>query len=231
MKKILIARALHTLFDRGKTFLNRADVKVFDADTSEEALAIHRAEQVNLIITRLEQPGMACEQFCSLIREEEGLRAVSIILVCENNSAAIERSAQCRVNEVLLQPVHPLVLMVKAQQLIDIGTRETLRVVLSADINGRSGDEQIFCRSRNISATGILIVTDRRLAEGTRLSCQFHLPNAKKIQVTGKVVRVQQAPGDEEYQYGLLFTEITPETRQQLIDFVGSMSRDRAAPR
>ncbi len=231
MKRILIARDLHTLLERGKTFLNRPDMTVLTADTSDEALAIHRAERVHLIITRLELPGMDCERFCSAIRDNADLRTVSIIVVCENKPAAIERGTQCRVNEVLLQPVHPLVLMVKAQQLLDVSARETLRAVISVTIEGRSGDEDVICRSLNVSATGMLIETGQQLAVGDRFACQFHLPNAKMIEVAGKIVRTQQAPDDALRRYGLMFTEITPETRQHLIDFVGhAVSRERTIP-
>ncbi len=223
MKKILIARDLHVLLEQNKTFLNRTDVKAFVADTSDDALRMHRTERADLIITRIDLPGMSCEQFCSQIRADETLRTVSIILVSPNTSAALGRCAECRANAVLLQPVHPLVLMVKAQQLLDIAARETLRVLLRADVDTRSGDESFICRSRNISATGMLIESDKRLAEGSRMSCIFYLPNARKVQVTGKVVRIhEQAPGDEEFQYGLMFMDVTPETRQLLIDFVGS---------
>ncbi len=222
MKKIVIARDLHALLERNKTFLNRTDVTAFSAATSDEALTIHRREHADLIITRIDLPGTGCEQFCSLIREDASLRAVSIILVCSNNPAAIERSTHCRANAVLLMPVHPLVLMVKAQQLLNIAARETLRVMLTASVEGRSGDESFICRSRNISATGMLIETEKPLAEQTRMFCQFYLPNAKKVEVSGVIMRIQPPPpGGEDYQYGLMFTDITPETRQLLIDFVG----------
>jgi DNA-binding response OmpR family regulator len=221
MKKILIAHDIHALMEQHQTFLHRSDFSVFVAATTDEALKIHRAERVDLIIAQLDMPGMPSEEFCSLIREDEGLRAVSLIMVCADMPAAIERSGHCRANAVLLQPVHPVVLMVKAQQLLEIAARETLRVLLGASVDTRLGEESFICRSRNVSATGMLIETDRPLAEGDRLSCLFYLPNAKKIEASGKIVRApERAPGNEDVEYGLMFTEITPEARQLLIDYV-----------
>lgn len=226
MKKILIARDLHGLLEQNETFVKRADLKVFVASTNDEALKIHRVERVNLIITQLDMPGMAGEQFCSMIRGDEDLRAVSMIMACRDTPEAINRSAQCRANVVLLHPVHPFVLMVKAQQLLDIAAREMLRVLLSASVDGRVDDEPFYGRVRNISATGMLIETDNRISEGARLSCQFYLPNAKKIQTSGKIIRIiEQTPGDEDYQYGLMFTDVTPETRQLLVDYIKDASR------
>jgi CheY-like chemotaxis protein len=222
MKKILIAQDIRVILEKDKSLLNRTDLAVFAAATNDEALKIHRAERVNLIITHLDMPGMTSEEFCSLIREDECLRAVSMIMVCADTPAAIEQTERCRANAVLLRPVHPLLLMVKAQQLLDVAARETLRVLLNASVDSRSENESFFCRSRNVSATGMLIESDKPLDEGMRLSCVFYLPNAKKIQASAKIIRtIERAPGDEDYQYGLMFTDIAPEARQQLLDFVG----------
>jgi DNA-binding response OmpR family regulator len=226
MKKILIARDLHVLLKQNDTFLKRTDLAVFVAATNDEALNIHRLERVNLIIAQLDMPGMASEQFCSMIREDEDLRAVSMIMVCADTPEAIERSVQCRANVVLQYPVHPFVLMVKAQQLLDIAAREMLRVLLSASVDGRIEDEPFLCRVRNISATGMLIECDTPLAEGARLSCMFYLPNARKIEVSGRIMRsLEQSPGHEVRQYGLMFTDITNEAKRLLADYVEKSSR------
>jgi c-di-GMP-binding flagellar brake protein YcgR len=106
-----------------------------------------------------------------------------------------------------------------------------LRVLLSVniDIGAQSKNESFSCCSRNVSATGMLIETDEALAEGARLSCSFYLPHAKKIQAAGKIVRVvERAPGDDLYQYGLMFTEIDPESTKLLTDYVqGTSSKSR----
>ncbi len=226
MKKILIARDLHALLEQNDTFLKRKDILVFVASTNDEALNIHRVERANLIITQLNMAGMTSEQFCSIIREDENLRAVSLIMVCADTPEAIDRSAQCRANAVLLYPVHPFVLMVKAQQLLDIAAREMLRVVLSASIDGSVNDEPFYGRVRNISTTGMLIECDAPLAKGARVSCMFYLPNAKKIEVSGKIIRsLDQSPGQKDHHYGLMFTDITAEAKRLLTDYVEHTSR------
>lgn len=221
MKKILIAQDIHNLLENSNTFLSRADFAVFDASTNDELLDLHRTERADLIITKLDMPGMPTEQLCSLIREDSGLRAVSLIMISENTPAAVEQSSRCRANAVLLRPVHPVLLMAKAQQLLDIAARETLRVLLSASVDGHSENEPICCRTSNVSSTGMLIEADQPLAEGGRLTCVFYLPNARKIKAACKIIRaLERAPGDEDYKYGLMFTDITPEAKKLLIDYV-----------
>ncbi len=231
MKKVLLAHDINDLLEQNHTFLDRTDFTVFTAATHSEALAIHRIEQVDLIITQLDLPGMTGEQFCSLIREDSGLRRASVILLCANTPEAIKHAGRCRANAVLLQPIHPVVLMVKAQQLLNIAGRETLRVLLSAKMDSLSDGASFFCRTVNVSATGMLIETNKHLAEGARMSCSFYLPNAKKIQAAGKIIRTAvPVTGDDDYQYGLMFTDITPEAKQLLVDFIVKTSMKSRPP-
>jgi DNA-binding response OmpR family regulator len=231
MKKVLIEHDIYDLLESSNTFLSRMDFTVVVAATNDELLNSHRAERADLIITKLDMPGMPSEKLCSLIRDDAGLREVSIIMVCENTRAAIEQSSRCRANAVLLRPVHPVLLMAKAQQLLDIAERETLRVLLSASVETHAKDDSFYCRTRNVSATGMLIETDQPLNEGDRLTCVFYLPNAKKITASGKIIRtIERAPGDEDYKYGLMFTNLTPQSKKLLTEYVEEISRKPYPP-
>lgn len=221
MKNVVIAEPIHALLHQDVTFLDRKDMRIFTAATNDEVLAVHRAERMDLIITRLDLPGMSAEQLFHTIREDPAIRAVSAILACANTPDAVAESARCRANAVLLDPLHPVVIMVKAQQLLAIAARGSLRVLLGVTVDGRFGKEAFYCRSRNISASGILIETRRKLKDGERLSCQFSLPGGAKVQAMGKIVRiVEYTPGAEGHQYGLMFTDTDPEVTALLAAFV-----------
>jgi c-di-GMP-binding flagellar brake protein YcgR len=68
----------------------------------------------------------------------------------------------------------------------------------------------------------MLIETDKPLPDNARLSCSFLLPDSTSlIHASGKIVRtVDQNRGENTYQYGLMFTDILPETKQQLTEYV-----------
>ncbi len=226
MKKVLVAHVVHNYLKHDPEFREWKDVAIFVAASNEEALSIHRAEQVNLIITDLKMPGMSSREFCAAIRGDAGLRAVSIIMICANEIAAIEESLRCRTNAILLRPVHPLVLMTKARQLVDVPPRGVYSALLSVRIEGRPREEGFFCRSQNISAAGVLIESDRQLSEGMRLECSFLIPESKQVaHIPAKVVRVvEQAGAENGRQYGLMFTDMPPEVRQLLVDYGKKMS-------
>src|SRR5512140_3712679 len=99
-------------------------------------------------MTRLDMPGMASAELFQLIREDAALRTVSAIMACANTPEAIKESSRCRVNAVLLDPLHPVLLMAKAQQLLDIAARESIRVLLGIIVDGRFGREAFYCRSK-----------------------------------------------------------------------------------
>jgi DNA-binding response OmpR family regulator len=225
MRKVLVMGALHALLEQEKTFLGRADVEVFTAATGEEALKVHRAERMDLIMVPLELPGMAGERFCNRIREEAGPARAALIMTCANTPEAIKASSRCRADAVLLEPLHPLLLVAKAQQLLYISARNSIRVALNSDVEARTSEGSFYCRTRNVSASGMLIETERLLAEGNELSCQFYVPVARQVRAAGRIVRIiQHTPGNKSFQYGLIFTEIDPDTRQMLGDYAESLS-------
>jgi DNA-binding NarL/FixJ family response regulator len=228
MKKVIVEQSIRALLEQDDTFLDRQDLRVFTVGTNDEMFAIHSAEHADLIITRIGLPGGAAEELFRMIREDPVLRTVSVILAVPNTPEAIEQSKQCRVNAVMLDPLHPSVVIVKAQQLLNIDMRESLRVLLGVTVDGRAGKEAFYCRSRNISASGMLIETRRRIAEGERLHCQFSLPNGAKIETPAKVIRIiRYTPGAEGHQYGLMFTDIAPGTKQLIADHIAGKRSER----
>ena len=91
MKKIIIEADIYEALRKEQSFLNRSDIKTFTAVTNEEALAVHKAEKADLIVTKLDTPPMNGETLCSLIREDQALSGVSMLIVCSNTPSDHER--------------------------------------------------------------------------------------------------------------------------------------------
>jgi DNA-binding response OmpR family regulator len=226
MKKVLIAPDIITLLVQQQSFLSRTDLQVFTADTNEEALDIHREEKVHLIINHFTTREMSSEQFCSVVREDKELSRVSVIIICAKIRSDIEASERCKANAIVTRPVDGALLLEKAQQLLNISSRASFRVLLNVSVDGTIGNTSFFCRSENISASGMLIETDQALRKGDKIACSFFLPAGTRIQTAAEVVRsIRQARGSRPYQYGLRFIHLTPEAKRALAAFVETKSQ------
>ena len=225
MKKVLIGQDVHKTLRQKNSFLDRTDIKIFTTASNDETLKIHQEERVHLIITEIDMPGMNSEQLFSLIRKDADLRSVSVLMICPNTPAALEQSSRCGANAVLLRPVSPAMLLAKAQQLLEIAWRETYRVLVSVEgnaiIHGNPLNTTFFCRSQNISTTGMLIETDKTLAQGDHVVCSFFLPDSIRVQATGEIIRVlPPVSGAIAKQYGIKFSGLPSEVRKALESFV-----------
>lgn len=229
MKKVLITGSVQKALGSEKGFISRSDIQQFIADTGEEALALHRANKVNLMIITLDLPGMACEVLCAAIRKDPALRTVSIMILCKDEAGAVRRASGCGANAVLKLPIDAAQLAKQARNLLEIAWRESYRVLLRVNVEGNQNDKSFFCSSENISASGMLIETDKPILPGSRIQCSFFLPDSVQIKTTGEVVRVMpKAAGARTGRYGIKFLQLTAEGRAAIESFVvkkGQMAR------
>jgi len=226
MKKILVTDKIMTIIEKEKNFLHREGVKLLSAATNGEVMSIHRTERVDIIIADLHTPGMKIEELCSAIRSDNVLSKVSMIILSPDNAVDIERSAQCKANAVLTLPMDPAQLLEKVRQLMEISWRESYRVLVSVSVSGSSKDRSFFCRSGNISTTGMLIETEKVFDKGDRLACSFFLPDSAQIKTNGEIVRVmKQVAGSKTCQYGVRFSLLPAEAKSAIEVFVEKKSQ------
>lgn len=215
MKKVLLVNSTRHFFEEGKSLLDRRDFQVFQAPTADQALRLHRQEQVDLIVSDLALPEAGGDVLCTKIRDNTEYRHVSIILICHNNPEEQERAARASANICLFRPFPARVLLDHVEKLLAVSVRKCYRVLLRARVQGAKDDEVFFCTSRDISSTGILIEADRALLSGDLLNCSFYLPDSEHVTANGEVVRKVVADGKTSY--GIRFTELSP-AHQQAID-------------
>lgn len=219
MKKILLVNSSRYFFDEGKSLLDRKDFQVFLAPNALMALQIHRQEKVNLIVSDLDMPEMGGDTLSSRIREDNGSRAVSIILICHDTPDEIRRANSCGANICLKKPLSAKTLLEHVEKLLTVSVRRGYRVLLRARVKGAKDESTFFCTSQNISVTGMLIEAERLLVAGDLLSCSFYLPGSAHITADGEVARAEKMP-DGKHQYGIRFTGIASEHKLEIEKFI-----------
>jgi CheY-like chemotaxis protein len=221
MKKVLISEDLQPMLLQHQNVLSRSNIAVFPATSNDEILRIHFQEKVNLIVTRLDMPGLRTDELFSIIRQTPDLQHVSILMLRNDTISQRELSKQCKCNAVMVMPVAADVLHQKTQELLNVPTRQAYRIVLNVAVDGKFGNKPFMCRMENISAAGMLIRTEQRFNPGTTISCSFYLPHGTRVSTQGEVVRtVAQDPQQTTNLYGIKFTETLYEDKKAIERFI-----------
>jgi len=221
MKKIVLAKELQPLFISALHFLHRSDITIHIAATSDELLKAHFEHRAVLIVTRLELQGMHCEMMINIIRRNQALKSVSVMVLYNDDPVQRARSARCGANVVMAMPADPAVLARHVSQLLSVEPRRAYRVVLNMAVNGIHNNKPFLCNSENISPRGLLIRTTEVLAPGSRIACSFYLPDGTRVSADGDVARViKQGTGYSFNHYGVRFVGIAREAEASISSFV-----------
>ena len=220
MKKLLITENLKSIIEAGKAVLLRKGIEIFIASSAEEILNIHKRENVNLIISDLDITGKKEEGICAVLKDIRGnnaLKKVSIITVCDNDTSAIAQSYACGANSFITKPIDSVELFGKIVKLIYVPQRVSLRVIVNVSMRGASNYNFFFANSENISAMGLLFVTDEVLEKDDMVTCSFFL-GEDLLTTNGKVVRVDRRNPNQNL-YGMQFVELSPSSKKTIETF------------
>ena len=222
MKKVIIAEDLITIIEKDRSFFNRTDIRTISAATNEEILALHRTEKADLIITNLDMLEMTAENLCALIRNDDELRNVSIIVVCPETAANLQRCIQCKANAFVTAPVNHAVLLQEAYQLLHVTQRRSCRINLKLKMEGTSKEKPFTGFTENISAAGMLFQSAAILFEGDSIMCSFSLPGPTRISASADIVRALNDENEPlaKYLYGVIFTDISDDDISAINAFV-----------
>lgn len=209
MKKVIVAKEIKAILEKRKSFLDRSGIKIFTAASNEKTLALHRAVNADLIIARLDTSDITGEALCSLIRDDEELRSVSLIIACPGDEADLERCLQCRANAFISNPIDPDILQQEAHKLLNIAPRTACRIPVRVKLQGESKGVPFTGQTENISATGMLFRSSAVFFEGDAVTCSFPLPGSPRISAGAEIVRVET--GHDHNHYGVRFGALKSE--------------------
>ncbi len=222
MKKILVAETLKT-FISADGILSRNDIVISYASTTEEILSAHRADIADLIIADLDTPELGGDRLCYLIRRENDLRAVSIIVVCDCSEEVTERCMAFGANAVVHKPVHSKELLGKIKELLDIRERKVVREIIKISVTVSSAGSFFFAVAKNLSASGLLFETNRVISKGSVVSCSFVLQH--QVVAQGEIARVSRIRGKsgDSFEYGVKFHGLAKAAEKEIEDYFKSL--------
>jgi CheY-like chemotaxis protein len=221
MKKIICDEHVYSLICNEGNFFKSSHIKLFKSASNEETMQIHKTEKADLIVSCLDTPGMSAEKLCTLIRDNEDLCNVSIIIVCPENTSDEMRISQCRASAFIRAPLQLPILIDKTQQLLHIAKREFFMAPFGAKVKDKYDGKPFLCFSINISASGMLFYTDKTLDEGEILFCAFILPDQTHIDTKAEIVRTDKK-GKEHMAnlYAMKYIDLLPDGRLAIEKFI-----------
>jgi DNA-binding response OmpR family regulator len=219
MKKVLLINPSSDSLVTYKNLLDRDGFKIFTATTAEEGLRIHRKKMVDLLLTDLNLPDMGGDELCQLIRLEEDISKVSVIIICRNVPEEIKRAENCGANARLPRPFRLAQFDECVGKLLGVTTRQDCRVLVSVQVFDERRKGTLLGSAVNVSVSGLMIEADELLAVGDLISCRFLLPGTSLVTAAGEVVRATRKSRIVN-QYGIRFISLDPQSRAEIEDFI-----------
>lgn len=219
MKNVIMPQNIYELLKPEQSFISRVDVRIRTAATNSQILAEHQAEMADLIIAHLNTAEKNCEELCSAIREDDRLRAVSILLICGSAESEFGRCMSCNANAYVTMPVIPAILLQEAHRLLNIAPRKTCRVPVKIRMECKTRGKRFTGTMENISTAGLFFRSSAAVPEGATVHCTFSLAGSRQLTVPGEVVRVLH--DEEQSGYGVSFFDISTEAASAIRLFSG----------
>ncbi len=220
---VLIADNLKALLHIEKTFLMRAGFEVLTAENGARAVELAREKVPRLILLDLEMPEMDGAAACAAMRFETSLALTPIIIMSATDSPEIrDRCLKAGCTECVAKPQKPEELLAIVARILSIGERKALRVRVVFNVTGELNRRRVLGKATNLSATGLLLLSDETIPLGSLLDLQFAVPRTDyQVKVKGKVVRVGWN-ADGTCEAGIHFIDLSQTDQQQILDFTSS---------
>jgi DNA-binding response OmpR family regulator len=220
---ILIADEHKSLLRIEQTFLMRAGFDVLIAETGERAVELAREKPPRLILLVLEMPGTDGAAACAAMRREASLALTPIVIMGATDTPETrDRCLKAGCTEFAVKPRNPEGLLAIVSRILSVKERRALRVRVVFNVTGQLNQRPVLGKAANLSATGLLLLTDDTIPLGSILDLQFNVPKTDyPIKVKGKVVRVGWNE-DGTCEAGIHFMDLGQTDQRQILDFTSS---------
>jgi len=215
-KRILVVESGMPVVPFEQSLLLRKDHELFRAASGAEALEMVERAMPHLIVLDDHTPDMKVSSLIRQIRAMPAGRNASVLLLSGPEGEAPEG-----VNQILPKPVVGQEFNDACRRLLSVEARKEARLLVYVNVQGFSQNNMFLCNSLNLSASGILILTARKMKMGETVQLQITLPREReKIRVSGMVMREAQEVDSRLNAYGVAFQDLSAEEGDRLRSYV-----------
>jgi len=216
-KRVLIVESGMPAVPFEESILLRRDNEVVRAGSGQEALQRFQAGPCDLAVLDEHLSDMPAAKLALDLRTLEGGRTLSILILGGMPGEAPPPG----VNKILPKPVVRADFHEACSALLSVQARKEGRLLVYVQVLGYVHTGFFLCNSMNLSATGILLVTARKLKMGETVELQITLPREReKVRVNGEVMREAREVPTKLNAYGVRFTDLSDDDRKRIRAFV-----------
>ncbi len=222
MHRVLLVDDVQLVLRIQKPWLEERRLEVAVAQSAEEALSLLREYQPDLVVVDYEMPGSDGAQFCQQIKADLNLSRIPVMIVsAHTDNATIRRCLAAGAAAFVSKTGGREELLNNIANVLKIPYRRHMRLRCSVSVRiKRASTESEPAMIKDISVSGLLLVTNRPLAVGTVLDLRFVLPGQRQeVTSLAEVVRIEAAQ-DGGYRCGVQYSETDNESKRQIRQFV-----------
>lgn len=216
-KRILIVESGIPVVPFEQSLLLRKDHDIYRAATGGEALEILSSDTMDLLIADDHLSDMEAVELARRAREHPNGRNLSVLILGPTPPDPSVAGVNC----FLAKPVVGHDFEEVCRTLLSIESRKDVRLLVYVQVQGYLQSNLFLCNSVNMSVSGILLLTARKLRKGDTIQLQVTLPREKeKVKVSGEVVREAKEVGSRLNAYGIRFSDVSHEDQERIRRFI-----------
>ena len=219
--KVLLVEEARPYLELQRTFLARHDVTILEAPGDLSTVERVRAERPRVAVIDVLAPERTGLELCRRIKSDPVACTVPVVLLVDpaDAGAAEAAGADARVQK----PIRMREFLDTVHRFVHLKERRSPRVQANLRFIYRWDDQTGQAFSREISANGAFLKTDRQVPEGALLKLRFHLPGEDEEICCRGVVRKRHglaAPLASGPGLGVEFEDVEPADQLRFQRFV-----------
>jgi len=174
-------------------------------------------------------PKMNGDEACRLIKSDPDLRDIKVIMVTtQSDEETRKRCKDAGCDDYITKPINQRNLFRKAAHHLNIPYRVHFRILVRVEVEGESDQGFFMGTSADISQSGMLLETDKKLTPGSTVVLQFVIPGENEpLRIRGNVARLDETNFMEKVGLGIKFEEMSDKASELLSSFIESRTSRR----
>ncbi|MEM9555666.1 MAG: PilZ domain-containing protein [Acidobacteriota bacterium] len=204
-------------------FLDRDTFEVDRFPSASGALELVSRVPFEMLLVRYPLPDMPLDSFLDSVRDEESacLRSSLLLLTPESHDGEAKRYIGRGANRTISLEAGADAIQASISSLLNVAPRKAARFLARVEIKLGEASDMILCQTENLSATGMLIRTDKRYDLGTEIDFEFSLPNdVRPVRGIAEIVRHTMIGRDQVGGIGLRFLSFSGDSQRRFESYL-----------